>query len=57
MMLEWKAVYEKKAPGDVKYPIFIDRIISVLDYAHVLCHRRLTPGHRGSSFVGNDEHM
>ena len=57
MMLEWKAVYEKKAPGDVKYPIFIDKVVSVLDYAHLLCHRRLTPGHRGSSFVGKDEHM
>ena len=60
MMLEWRAhyYYERQlAPADfLKYGIFIDRIINILDHAHVLSYRCLTPGFSGSSFVGTDEH-
>jgi len=59
VMLEWKAVYERTAPNDLRYPRFINRILSILEHGLVLRHRYLLPGGMQDFWYNNkaDEHL
>jgi len=36
VMLEWKAVYEKTAPNDSRYPRFINHLVNIMEHGMVL---------------------
>ena len=44
VMLEWKAVYERTAPNDPRYPRFINHILNILEHGMVLRRRYMCPG-------------
>ena len=44
VMLEWKAVYERTAPNDHRYPRFINHLVNIMEHAMVLRRRYMRPG-------------
>jgi hypothetical protein len=59
VMLEWKAVYERTAPNDLRYPRFINHILNILEHGMILRHRYLLPGGMQEFRVDykGDEHL